>query len=192
MKFLFDFFPVIAFYITYKWSKGAVGDVDAMIYATGALMAATCVQVAVNWVRHRKVENMHIVVLVLALLFGGATIYLRDPVYLIWKVTLANWLFALAFGASHFIGRKPLIRRMLEQAVDLPQRVWAHLNLMWVGFFTAVGIVNLIVAEYVDFNTWTDFKLWGVMGLTLVFVVLQSLYLSRHIKTPETSHQEET
>lgn len=191
MKFLFDFFPVVAFYVTYKWSKSSVGDVDAMIYATGVLMAATCIQVVVNWVRHKKIENMHIVVLVLALIFGGATIYLRDPIYLIWKVTLANWLFALAFGASHFIGKKPLIKRMLEHAVELPDPVWTRLNLMWIGFFIAIGILNLIVAEYVTFNTWTDFKLWGVLGLTIVFVVLQSLYLGRHVKPPATARSEE-
>ena len=97
MKLLFDFFPVVLFYAVYNISKKSNDDVDAMIMATAVLMVATVIQVAINWFKNHKIENMHLVVLVLALIFGGATIYFRDQQYLIWKVTLVNWLFAIVF-----------------------------------------------------------------------------------------------
>lgn len=180
MKLLFDFFPVVLFYIVYNILKQDSNDVHAMIIATAVLMAATVVQVLINWFKHRKVENMHIVVLVLALLFGGATIYFQDKQYLIWKVTLVNWLFAAVFLGSHFIGDTPIIKRMMQKAVELPEMIWNRLSYMWIGFFFILGVINLLVARHVNFDTWVDFKLFGLLGLTLLFVVLQAIYLSRH------------
>ena len=182
MKFLFDFFPVIIFYITYTISKRFMGEVDGMVIATAMLIAATCVQVAITWLRQHKVEKMHIIVLVLAVVFGGATIYFRDPDYLIWKVTLAHWLFALAFLSSHFIGETPIIKRMMQHAIELPEIIWNRLSYMWISFFAIVGVVNLIVARHVSFDAWVNFKLFGIFGLTFVFVIIQSLYLARHVK----------
>jgi len=187
MKFLFDFFPVIIFYVAYSVSKKLVGEVNGMVIATALLIAATCIQVAVTWYRKHKVEKMHVVVLVLAIVFGGATIYFHDPAYLVWKVTLANWLFAVAFLASHFFGESPIIKRMMQHAVELPEVIWTRLSYMWILFFAGVGVVNLIVARNVSFDTWVQFKLFGMLGLTIAFVVIQSFYLARHVKekTPE-------
>ena len=182
MKLLFDFFPIVAFYLTYNLSKAKLGDVNAMIAATAVLMLATTIQMAYTWIKHKKIEKMHVLVLVLALVFGGATIYFRDPAYLIWKVTLVNWLFALAFIASHFIGEKTLIRHMMDHALILPEPVWQKLSLMWIVFFISLGTLNLIVAARVSFDHWVDFKLFGLMGLTLLFALGQGIYLSRYIK----------
>ena len=191
MKFLFDFFPVLLFYIAYNVGKKYTGEVDAMILATVLLVLATCVQVSITWLRMRKVENMHIVVLALALIFGGAPIYFREPIYLIWKVTLANWLFAGAFLASHFIGHSPIVKRMMQHAVVLPEFVWNRLSYMWISFFIALGAINLVVAENVSFDAWVDFKLFGLLGLTLLFVIIQSVYLARHIKEENKPEVEE-
>lgn len=182
MKFLFDFFPVIIFYIAYTVSKRFIGEVEGMVLATALLIAATCAQVAITWWRRRKVEKMHIVVLVLAVIFGGATIYFHEPIYLVWKVTLGNWLFAIAFLVSHFIGDTPIIKRMMQHAVELPEIIWNRLSYMWISFFVVVGVINLIVADHVSFDTWVQFKLFGMFGLTFVFVIIQSFYLARHVK----------
>lgn len=182
MKFLFDFFPVIIFYIAYTISKRFMGEIQGMVIATSLLIVATCIQVAFTWLRKHKVEKMHIVVLVLAIVFGGATIYFREPVYLIWKVTLANWLFAIAFLASHFVGDTPIIKRMMQHAVELPEVIWNRLSYMWILFFAGVGVINLVVANHVSFDTWVDFKLFGMFGLTFLFVIIQSIYLARHVK----------
>lgn len=182
MKILFDFFPVIIFYIAYTISKRFVGEVEGMVIATALLIAATCAQVAINWWRKRKVEKMHLVVLVLAIVFGGATIYFHEPKYLAWKVTLGNWLFALAFLASHFIGDTPIVKRMMQHAVELPTKIWNRLSYMWILFFAIVGGINQIVFQHVSFDTWVQFKLFGMFGLTLVFVIIQSIYLARHVR----------
>jgi len=182
MKLLFDFFPVVLFYTVYNVRKTGNDDIDAMIVATAVLMAATVVQVAVNWFKNHKVENMHIVVLLLALVFGGATIYFRDQQYLIWKVTLVNWLFAIVFLGSHFIGDTPIVRRMMQNAIELPEFIWNRLSYMWIIFFFALGAINLAVARNVNFDTWVDFKLFGLLGLTIAFVVIQTIYMSRHVK----------
>ena len=182
MKFLFDFFPVIIFYITYTISKRFTGEVEGMVMATALLIAATCAQVLITWLRQRKVEKMHLVVLVLAIVFGGATIYFHEPAYLVWKVTLGNWLFAVAFLASHFIGDSPIIKRMMAHAVELPEIIWNRLSYMWILFFAIVGVINLIVAHHVSFDAWVNFKLFGMFGLTFVFVIIQSVYLARHVK----------
>ncbi|MBI1423139.1 MAG: septation protein A [Gammaproteobacteria bacterium] len=182
MKFLFDFFPVIVFYIAYTIGKRVTDEVQSMVIATALLIAATCIQVGVTWVRKHKVEKMHIIVLALAIIFGGATIYFRDPAFLIWKVTLAYWLFAMAFLASHYIGEAPIIKRMMQHAIELPEIIWTRVSYMWILFFAAIGIVNLIIARSVSFDAWVNFKLFGTFGLTLVFVIIQSLYLARHAK----------
>lgn len=190
MKLLFDFFPVIIFYIAYTISKRFVGEVEGMVIATALLIAATCAQVAINWWRKHKVEKMHLVVLVLAIVFGGATIYFHEPIYLVWKVTLGNWLFALAFLASHFIGDTPIVKRMMQHAVELPTKIWNRLSYMWIAFFIGVGVINLLVYKAVivkygladGFDTWVQFKLFGMFGLTVVFVIIQSIYLARHVR----------
>ncbi len=157
-----------------------------MIAATATLMAATFVQIAYNWFRHKKIEKMHIITLVLVTIFGGATIYFKEPQFLIWKVTIANWLFAGVFYASHFIGNKtPIVKRMMQANITMPDNAWHKLSLSWVLFFVLTGIINLIVANLYSFDIWVDFKLFGILGLTVLFVVFQGVFLSRYIKEDE-------
>lgn len=183
MKFLFDFFPVVLFFIVFKSYEN---QVDGMIAATATLMAATFVQIAYNWIRHKKIEKMHIITLVLVMIFGGATIYFKEPQFLIWKVTIANWLFAVVFYASHFIGKKtPLVQRMMQANISMPDTAWNKLSLSWVLFFVLTGIINLIVANLYSFDIWVDFKLFGILGLTVLFVVFQGIFLSRYMKEDE-------
>jgi len=177
MKFLFDFFPVVIFFAVFKSYED---QTEGMIAAAAALMIATLLQVAYNWLRHKKLEKMHIITLVLVIVFGGATIYFKEPQFLIWKVTIANWLFAAVFYASHFIGSKtPLVKRMMQASITMPDMAWNRLSISWVMFFFLTGVINLLVAHFYSFDIWVDFKLFGILGLTLLFVILQGIYLSR-------------
>lgn len=184
MKFLHDLFPVILFFIAYKLYDFYV--------ATAVIIVATLFQVGYGWIRHRKVEKMHLVTLVLVLLFGGLTLYLKDPLFLKWKPTVVNWLFALAFLGSQFIGKASLVERMMGKTVALPAPVWTRLNIAWTLFFVAMGIVNLYVAFNFTEDTWVNFKLFGMMGMTFLFIMLQAFYLARFISEPqqETSPEE--
>lgn len=185
MKFLSDLFPVILFFIAYKMYDFYV--------ATAVIIVATIVQVTYNWFRHHKVEKMHLVTLLLVLLFGGLTLYLQDPLFLKWKPTVVNWLFALVFFGSHFIGNKPLVERMMSNSVALPAPVWSRLNIAWTLFFVAMGAINLYVAFSFSEDTWVNFKLFGMMGMTILFIILQAFYLAKYISeveqktTPEES-----
>jgi intracellular septation protein len=114
-------------------------------------------------------------------LFGGLTLYLRDEQFIKWKPTVVNWLFGLAFLATHLFGGRTAIERMLGTTFTLPQALWRRLNLSWILFFLFLGAANFLVMTYCDSNTWVNFKLFGMLGLTLLFVVLQSLFLAKHL-----------
>ncbi|MFT5174656.1 MAG: intracellular septation protein [Gammaproteobacteria bacterium] len=187
MKLLFDFFPIVAFFVTFKLFDDPH---QGILAATGVVIAATCIQVATTWLRYRKVENMHLVTLGLVVVLGGATLILDDQRFIQWKPTVVNWLFAGAFLASQFIGERPLIRRMLGSKVDLPVAIWTRLNLAWVVFFIAVGFINWYVFENYDLATWVDFKLFGMLGLTIAFVIAQSFYMMRHTVDDEATAEQ--
>ena len=178
MAFLYDFFPVLLFFGVYKW--------QGILPATAVLIVATLAQTAWTWLRKREVKKMHLVTAVLVLVFGGITLLLEDEIYIKWKVSIVNWLFAAAFLASAWIGeRRTIIERMLGGEIELEARIWRRLNLMWVAFFTVLGFINWFVFETFDTDTWVEFKLFGVLGLTLVFALAQGIYLSRHITVEE-------
>ena len=188
MKLLFDFFPVVLFFITFKMHEDPQ---QGILVATSVIIVATVVQVAVTWLRKRRVEKLHMVTLALVVVFGGATLLLKDEIFIKWKPTVVNWLFAAAFLASEYIGKKNLVRRMMEASVHLPDIAWRKLNLAWVVFFTVMGVLNLYVIYNFDTDTWVNFKLFGLLGLTLLFVVAQSFYLVRHMD-PEDGPEEES
>ena len=178
MKFLFDFFPIALFFITFKFYDDPN---EGVLAATAVAIIATIIQVLLFWLKNKRVEKMHIITLVLITVLGGATLILKDPVFIKWKPTGVNWMFALAFLGSQFIGDKPFVKRMMAHAVDLPEHVWMKLNMAWVVFFTAMGFANLYVAFTYNLTIWVDFKTYGMLGLTILFVILQAVYLAKHM-----------
>lgn len=179
MKILLDFLPVIVFFVVYKMT----GDI---ILATAVLIPATLAQMAYTWFKQHRIEKMQLVTLVLVVLLGGATIIFHDKAFIQWKPTIVNWLFGVAFLGSHFIGSKTVVQRLMENSIELAQQTWRRLNMGWVVFFAAMGIINLIVAYRFSEDTWVNFKLFGMLGLTLVFILAQGVYISRHMP-PQSS-----
>lgn len=177
MKFLFDLFPVILFFIAFKIPADPM---QGILLATAVAIAASIVQVGVYWFRHRRFENMHLIMLAIILVLGGATLIFHDARFIKWKPTAVNWLFAVSFLGSQFIGGKNLVQRMLEKNFSAPPAVWFRLNISWVVFFVAMGVANLYVAFNFATATWVNFKLFGALGLTAVFVVAQAFYLVRY------------
>jgi intracellular septation protein len=177
MKFLFDLFPIILFFIAYKMYD--------IYVATTVAIGAAMVQTGLYWLKHRKFEKMHVITLAILIVFGGLTLALRDPVFIKWKPTVVNWLFGVVFMASSFIGKSTLVERMMGHAIQAPPAVWKKLNIAWVLFFLFMGIINLYVAFNFSEDTWVNFKLFGMMGLTLVFVFAQAFYLGRYMESPE-------
>ncbi|MGH8509177.1 MAG: septation protein A [Gammaproteobacteria bacterium] len=177
MKLLFDLFPVIVFFTVFKLADDPHRGV---LTATAAAIAATLIQVLFVWIKHRRVEPMLLVTLLLIVILGGATLLLQDERFIKWKPTAVNWLFAMAFLGSEFIGSKNLTQRMMGGHMNLPEVIWTRVNLSWVIFFLVLGTANLYVAFNFTTEVWVNFKLFGMLGLTLVFVLLQALYLTRH------------
>ncbi|OGT89463.1 MAG: septation protein A [Gammaproteobacteria bacterium RIFOXYA12_FULL_61_12] len=174
MQLLAAFFPILLFFAFYK----AYG----IFAATAAAMVAALAQTLWHWVKHGKLEKMHLVTLVMLVVLGGLTLAFQDPTFIKWKPTLVNWLFGFAFLLSPLFGGKVLTERMMSHAVELPAPVWRQLNLAWALFFLSVGSINLYVAYNFDEETWVNFKLFGLLGLTFAFLIAQSFYMARHIK----------
>ena len=176
MQLLFDFLPVLAFFVAYLLAD--------IYVATAVLIVAVLIQTAVSFIRHRKVSPMLLISAALVLVFGGLTLWLHDPNFIKWKPTIVNVLLAVAFGASHFMRGPTIVQRMIGESVQLDAADWRRLNLMWVGFFLFCAAANLYVAYNFAEATWVKFKLFGLLGLTLLFVVLQGLWLARRAEAP--------
>ena len=174
MKFLFDLFPVVLFFIAFKLFD--------IYVATAAAIAASFLQIGwLKW-KGRKVDTMMWVTLIIIVAFGGATLALHDETFIKWKPTVLYWLFGIVIGGAELLFRKNLIRAMLGEQVRLPDRVWTRLNWSWAGFFVFMGAANLYVAYHFSTDAWVNFKLFGGMGLMLLFVLLQALFLARYIE----------
>lgn len=218
MKFLFDFFPILLFFIIYK--------LYGIYPATAVAIAGSIVQNAFYWYRHRKFENMHLVTLGLIVILGGATLLFQNKAFIMWKPTAVYWAFAIAFIASQFIGEKPLIKRMMGHAIEVPPRIWRNANISMALFSVLLGVANLYVANFyfvaeqaliaashqavnlencastysgtaVELcrqaksmeSIWVNFKLFGMLILSIVFLIGLGVYLSLHVKDEENKDE---
>lgn len=184
MKMFFDFLPVLLFFVVYKMYD--------IYLATAVLIAASAVQTVGHRLIKGSFEKTHVITLLLVSLFGGLTIILQDETFIKWKPTAINWLFAVVFVGSQFIGEKTIIERMMGSSITLPQLVWTKLNVAWAIFFLFLGAINLYVAFSFDTDIWVNFKLFGLMGLTFLFIIAQSLYLVPHLKEAAANDGEES
>ena len=177
MKFLFDLFPVILFFIAFK--------LQGIYAATAVAIAASVAQIAWLWLRRRKIDAMLWVSLAIIVVFGGATLLLHDETFIKWKPTVLYWLFAGVLSVSALVFRKNLIRAMLSGQIEMPDAAWNKLNLSWAAFFACMGVLNLYVAFNYSTDIWVDFKLFGGMGLMLAFIIAQGLFLAKYVEQKE-------
>jgi len=178
MKFLFDLFPVFLFFVAFKFF--------GIYVATAVAMGATFAQIGWVWLRHRKVEKTLWISLGVIVVFGGATLVLRDETFIKWKPTVLYWLFGISLAVGMLVFKKNLIRTMMEKQVTLPDPIWTRLQASWIVFFVVMGALNLFVAYNFSTDTWVNFKLFGGIGLMLVFVVLQALMLGRYVEDKQS------
>ncbi|WP_257275806.1 MULTISPECIES: septation protein IspZ [unclassified Endozoicomonas] len=190
MKQLIDFIPLIIFFTVYKMDPRMVDvagyslEVGGAISGTFFLIITSVIVYGGSFIKNKTLEKSQLITLLAVVLFGGMTLAFQDENFLKWKAPIVNWIFAAAFLGSQFIGQKPLVQRMMEHAISLPDEIWIRMNLSWVIFFTLLGAANLYVA-FTFHEFWVDFKVFGSLILTFVFVVLQFLVISRHIQAEE-------
>ena len=188
MKQLAEFIPIALFFIVYQLNGETVSlgqwnfTFDGIFTATAVLMGATLLQVVLTYMFTRQFEKRAMWMLLAVLIFGGATLLLRNQMFIQWKPTIFNWVLAIAFGASQFIGQKNLMERTLGSQVRLPKPIWTKLNLLWVANFSIVGALNLVVAYGYSESTWVSYKLYSAIGFTLLLTILTAILISPHLK----------
>ncbi len=197
MKILFDLFPVILFFAVFKLAGSNPDTAQAVaayiaypadpqhlpvLLATATAILATLLQIL--WVRlkHGKVDTMLWISFAIIVVFGGATLLLHDEAFIKFKPTALYWLFAFILLFSNILFKKNLIRSLMEEKMRVPDHIWSGLNLSWIGFFIGLGILNLYVAWNFATDTWVNFKLFGATGIMFVFIILQTVIISKHIE----------
>jgi intracellular septation protein len=181
MQLFVDYLPILIFFGAYFY--------EDIYFATAILMFVMPVVLIVQWLITRKLNKIYAASTALVLVLGSATLLLRNPQFLYWKPTVLNWAIAIVFLGSQFIGKKPIVQRMMESAAHLTPAQWQRLSLIWVAFFTAIGGINLYVAYSCSEPTWVKFKLFGMLGLTFAFVIVQTVWLTHAMKQDETPDQ---
>jgi intracellular septation protein len=211
MKLLLDFLPILLFFGAFKYAEGhkdwaaafatehlgfmvaggVVGPGEApVLLATVVVVVATLAQVLWLKARGKKVDMMLWISLALVTVLGGLTVWLHSETFIKWKPTGLYWAMALSFLISQFLLGRNLLKLMLGEQLQLPEPVWARLSLAWVSFFAAMGVINLWVAYSFSTDTWVNFKLFGGIGLMLLFTLAQGLYISKHLPDEETAAKE--
>ena len=202
MKLLFDLFPVILFFATFKYSEknpelaaswvssllsSAAVDpkIAPILLATVVVIVATIAQIIWVAFRHGKVDKMLWVSLLLVVVFGGMTLVFQDESFIKWKPTILYWVFAGSMGFAALVMKKNAIKSMLGEQLTLPEPVWSKVNFSWMAFFVIMGFLNLIIAFNFPTDVWVNFKLFGGMGLMLVFMLGQGFFLSKYVEEKE-------
>ena len=207
MKILFDFLPIALFFGMFKYAEGnkdwaaatatdwlgfmvsggVVGPAEApVLLATVVVIIATLAQILWLKARGRKVDTMLWVSLGLVTALGSATIYFHSESFIKWKPTVLYWVMGASLLVGELVFRKNGIKSLMGAQMSLPDAVWRKVNFSWVAFFAVMGCINLWVAFNFSTGTWVNFKLFGSMGLMLVFILAQAFFLNKHIK-PDTS-----
>ncbi|MFN3416226.1 MAG: septation protein A [Caldimonas sp.] len=208
MKLFFDFLPLILFFGSFKLAEsrpgqaaelatawfgplaaGAAVDAQAapVLLATAVVMAATAVQIGVLLARGRRVDAMLWVSLVLVLVLGGATLWFHSETFIKWKPSVLYWIMGASLWVSQVVLRHNLLHALMGGQIDLPASVWQRLNFAWIAFFGLMGLLNVYVAYSYPTAVWVNFKVFGSLGLMLLFLLAQAVYLSRHLKNEEPS-----
>lgn len=187
VKQFIDFIPLLLFFIVFKLEPrelellGQGWTLGGIFSATAVLIASSVVVYGALFLAQRRLEKSQWLTLIGCLVFGSLTLAFHSETFLKWKAPVVNWLFATGFLGSQFIGNQPLIQRMMGHALELPQPVWRKLNIAWVVFFIIAGAANLFVA-FTFHDIWVDFKVFGSLGMTVLFLIGQGFYIARHMQ----------
>lgn len=175
-KFLFDLFPLILFFVAYRFAD--------IYVATGVAMVAGIGQIGWLRVRNLRIEPMHWLNLGIIVVFGGATLWLQNEAFIMWKPTVLYWCFGGALLIAQYGFKRNLLRSMLHERIRMPDAGWTIMAMSWAGFFVVAGALNLVVAFSGWFTEaqWVSFKVFGLFGLMVLFVIGQSLFLGRYMQ----------
>jgi len=199
MRFLKEFLPIIIFFVAYKFyvqlpiglietintlglpALVAAEPTHAIYFATLIAIIVSAASVLLHYCQQRQLNKNQTITFILFVVFGGSTLLLRDPAFIQWKPSVINLLFAVIFLGSAVMGKKTMVERLMGGAMQAPQSIWKRLNMAWVSFFVTVAGLNLYVAYQFSEQIWVNFKLFGMLGLTFAFLIIQMIILNRYI-----------
>ncbi|MBN9288738.1 MAG: septation protein A [Gammaproteobacteria bacterium 39-13] len=182
MRLFYDLLPIIVFFIAYKFYN--------IYVATATAMVAAIVQIGTSLFRGQRPDMMQLVTLAMVVILGGATLLFRNELFIKWKPTVVYWVLGCIFLGSQLLSEKTLVQKMLDKSLSLPPKAWTKLNISWFSFFFFMGVLNLVIVYSFDTDTWVNFKLFGTLGLTVIFVVVQGVLVSRYL--PEGNQEKNT
>lgn len=196
MKQFIDFIPLILFFIVFKITPRPF-EIYGYTFTLGGIYSATAVLIIVSiivygaiFIKQHKLDNGQMITLAACLLLGGLTLTFHSDIFIKLKAPIVNWVFALIFLGSQYIGKEPIIQRLMGKAINLPKAIWRKLNIAWIIFFIICGSANLFVAFTFE-SIWVDFKVFGSLAMTIIFMIGQAIYLSSHIKEEKSTHSSE-
>src|SRR4029079_15173416 len=182
MQAAIEFAPWVIFFLVYKLGGG-------LYPATGALMAAMALLLVYDWLREKRIPQMHLILAVLVWVFGTATLVLHDVRFLQWKASVFYWIAGLAFAGSAFIGKQSLLERLLAGGLPeyaaIPRATWRSSSLLMGAFYVALGVVNIWVALNRTESDWVLFKVWIAAPVAILFTLAVVLWTLRSLFTRE-------
>ncbi len=181
MPFLYELFPVLLFFLAFKFYSIYVATVVGMV--------CSALQVIVTKLWQKKWDYQQLITLLVFVCFGSLTLYFHNPIFVKWKPTIIFWIFALVLIFSQLMMKKPVIQQLMEKALaekgEISSRIWHILNAAWAAFFTLIGAINLYVAYHFNDNSWVNFKFYGITGALLLFSLAQAFYLMSQLPSRE-------
>ena len=172
MKQLIDFTPLVVFFLLFRMYD--------IYVATAALIIATAMQLIFVYLFYKKIEKMQLITFIMVLFFGGMTLFLQDDNFIKWKVTIVYFCFSLGLIISHLMG-KSAIKGLLNNEISLPNHIWSHINWAWVAFFFFCSLLNLYIAYHFPLEFWVNFKVFGLLAITLLFTILTGIYIYKYL-----------
>ena len=197
MKQLLEFLPLVLFFGAYQMDGEIVTvggwshTFDGIFSATAVLMVSSVMVWLMACALSRQNERRLMWMAIAVVVFGAATLILRDQRFIQWKPTVFNWVLAVVFFGSQFVGDRNLLERLLGGQLSLTRRVWTQLNALWVGNFTLVGALNLFVAYQYEEAFWVSYKLYSSIGFTILLMLLTILIVAPQLKEQEAVESEQ-
>ena len=198
MKQALEFFPLIVFVVVFNLSGKTLtlGEyaytLDSIYSATIALVVATLLHVIIVKIVWGKVEKRLLGVAAVVVLFGGATVVLRDPVFIFWKPTLVNWGLAGLYVVWHFVRKRCFFQEIVPDDIEMPEHAWNKVTLVSTLHFFMVGAVNLYVAYNYSMDTWVSFKLWSAFLFTILWAVIIGVIMGPYLKEADLGEPEDS
>ena len=174
LKFVTDIGPlVIFFYFYYNSDKN-------LKVAIPPLIVATIIAVLIVWIIEKKIPMIPLLSGILITLFGGLTLYFDNKIFFYMKPTIVNLLFAGVLYFGKYFTKKPLLKIFFQTSMKISDAGWRILNNRWIYFFIFVAILNEMVWRTQTEAFWVNFKVWGLIPISFLFVATQISLINKY------------